>query len=308
MIKLRAIGQHLGTSKQDNIALAAKFELDPEFIAHKIGVSERAHMQDTDSVLSLCTAAFKHLAIDIPPESIDCCILVTQNPDRNIPHGAAELQHALNLPTHCACFDLSLGCSGYVYGLSVITGFMQTMGFNNGLLFTCDPYSRVVSKDDKNTALIFGDGATVSWLSTSGSGWVAEGFDFGTDGSGADELCTQDGQLYMNGRAVFNFTASRVPRSIQALMTQYNCSDADISRYYLHQGSRYIVDTITQRAKLDADKVVFGMQHYGNTVSSSIPMLMGPELGQFHANDRCIMSGFGVGLSWASGLFKWETT
>ncbi|MCO4822888.1 MAG: ketoacyl-ACP synthase III, partial [Flavobacteriaceae bacterium] len=113
-----------------------------------------------------------------------------------------------------------------------------------------------------------------------------------------------DGKLFMNGRAVFNFTAATIPVSINNVLHKLNLIEADIKRWYLHQGSKYIVDTITTRAKLESDKVVFDMQDYGNTISSSIPLLLNKDLKTFQTGDKIGLSGFGVGLSWASAILE----
>ena len=277
--------------------------LDDDFIENKIGVKSHSLKEENEKSSDLCVKAFDNLIkkIDIDIESIDCCVVVTQNPDFNIPHTSAIVHGKLGLLNKCACFDISLGCSGYVYGLSNILAFMKNNGLKNGLLFTSDPYSDIIDKEDKNTALIFGDGSTVTYISEDAI-FVPQDFSFGTNGSSYKELICED-KLYMNGRAVFNFTATIIPTHIQELLKKNELNDNNIDKYVLHQGSKYIVDTIRKRLKVDESKVPFDMYEYGNTISSSIPIILEKEIRNIK-NNIIVVSGFGVGLSWASSILK----
>ena len=153
---------------------------------------------------------------------------------------------------------------------------MQSNNLKNGLLFTSDPYSDIIDHDDKNTDLIFGDGATVTFISQNPL-YRVQNFKFGTNGSGYKEILC-DKKLYMNGRAVFNFTATTIPKHIKSHIEQNHLKDKDIDKYILHQGSKYIVDTIRKRLKVDVDKVPFDMYEYGNTVSSAVPIILEKEI------------------------------
>jgi 3-oxoacyl-[acyl-carrier-protein] synthase III len=305
MIALTHIGTYLPERKISNLDLLNKFEVDESFIRDKIGVVCRTRKEAHEKSSDLCIKAFQNLqkqtSLDL--EDVECCIVVTQNPDMNIPHTSAIVHGALGLTESCACFDISLGCSGYVYSLSIVTAFMQANGMSKGLLFTADPYSDIIDENDKNTVLIFGDGATVSLLQSDQPGLVALGFDFGSKGADYKNLIS-DGKLFMNGRAVFSFTASTVPVSIRKLLEKLNLTKEQIDAWYLHQGSKYIVDTISTRLGLDRDKVVFDMYEYGNTVSSSIPLLLSSDLYKIQKGQKIGISGFGVGLSWASAILQ----
>ena len=171
----------------------------------------------------------------------------------------------------------------------------------NGILVTSDPYSKIVDKNDKNTAMLFGDGAAATLL-TNNPEWVCLKFDFGTDGSLSDQLEVGLGRrLFMNGRSVFSFSATRVPPSIASVLQKEQMTIDDIDKVFLHQGSKYIVDTIGTRIRA-GDKTQFYASEYGNLVSSSIPVAMADNL---NSNDNSILiSGFGVGLSWASTILK----
>lgn len=304
MIGIKLIGTYIPETRLSNLDLLERFETDEDFIRNKIGVIQRARKSPEQKTSDLCIKAFEDLQSkkDIDLQGVECCVVVTQNPDLNIPHTSAIVQGALGLPEGCASFDISLGCSGYVYALSIVSAFMQANNMTRGLLFTADPYSDIIDENDKNTALIFGDAATVTLLDSSAS-LVAMGFDFGSKGTGYKNLINED-KLFMNGRAVFGFSAATVPISINKLLDRLDLDKADINRWYFHQGSKYIVDTITTRLELDEDRVVFDMYDYGNTVSSSIPLLLTKDLDDIKEGQKIALSGFGVGLSWASAIFQ----
>lgn len=303
MLGISEIASYLPNKKVSNYDKKDKFELDNDFLDNKIGVRQRALKEEDEKASDLCIKAFKNLVkkINIDKSIIDCCVVVTQNPDYNIPHTSAIVQGKLELSNECACFDIALGCSGYVYGLSNIIAFMKSNNLKNGLLFTADPYSEIIDKEDKNTALLFGDGATVTYINEDAL-YIPKDFSFGTNGSSYKELICED-RLYMNGRAVFNFTATTVPKHIQALLQKNNLDDEEIDKYILHQGSKYIVDTIRKRLKVSGDKVPFDMYEYGNTISSSIPIILEDEI-KNSENKKMVISGFGVGLSWGSAIIE----
>ncbi|MGE4457019.1 MAG: ketoacyl-ACP synthase III [Arcobacteraceae bacterium] len=303
MLGIKNIASYLPQNKISNYDKKDQFELNDDFIENKIGVKAHALKEKDEKASDLCVKAFENLLqkenIDI--SLIDCCVVVTQNPDFNIPHTSAIVHGKLGFSQECASFDISLGCSGYVYGLSNIISFMKNNGLKKGLLFTADPYSEIVDSEDKNTALLFGDGATVTYITEEGI-YIPKAFSFGTSGKDYKELICGD-KLYMNGRAVFNFTATTIPKHIQNLLEKNGLEDSSIDKYILHQGSKYIVDTIRKRLKVDVQKVPFDMYDYGNTVSSSIPIILEKEM-KIDTNRRFVISGFGVGLSWASAILE----
>ena len=303
MLGIKNIASYLPEKKVSNYELKNKFELDDDFIENKIGVKYHTIKEEDEKPSDLCIKAFENLISkeNIDKNKIDCCVVITQNPDFNIPHTSAIIHGKLELSNNCACFDISLGCSGYVYGLSNIISFMKNNDLKNGLLFTADPYSEVVDIEDKNTALLFGDGATVTYITEEGI-YIPKAFSFGTSGKDYKGLMCED-TLYMNGRAVFNFTATTIPKHIQSLLEKYGLEDSSIDKYILHQGSKYIVDTIRKRLKVDESKVPFDMYEYGNTVSSSIPIILEKEM-KIDTNKIFVISGFGVGLSWASAVLE----
>src|SRR5690606_19327969 len=189
-----------------------------------------------------------------------------------------------------------------VYGLTVIKGFLLATGMRNAVLITADPYSKIVNSEDKNTALLFGDAATATWVSSEGE-WEIGVPTFATDGSGAEHLKISNGFLHMNGRQVFNFAATQVPKQIQSYVDSKDLCLEDIDVYCMHQGSASIVATLARHFPGVRDRFLCDIRMTGNTVSSSIPLL----LQSYISNQSCntiLVSGFGVGLSWATTHLK----
>lgn len=210
-----AIGSYIPAGRESNYAKKAQFDIDDEFIRDKLGVEEVSRKGGAEETSDMCVKAYADLEVRFGQhiEAVDCLIVCTQNPDGDgLPHTSAIVHGKLGLPSECACFDLALGCSGYVYGLSVIKSFMRDNGMSSGLLFTADPYSKIIDPQDKNTVLLFGDAATVTLLrEEERGGWVPGPFRFGTCGKDGGALENRSGTLHMNGRAVFNFSATAVP-------------------------------------------------------------------------------------------------
>ena len=305
MIGLHAIASYVPEGSISNYDRREQFGLTDEFIAAKLGVSKVSRMGAQEDTAALCVEAFRRLQRKrpVPAGEVDCLVVCTQNPDgHGIPHTSAVVHGEIGASERCAAFDVSLGCSGYVYGLSIALAFMQANGLRQGLLFTADPYSKIVDPDDKNTALLFGDAATVTLLRPDGP-WLAREFLFSTRGKEGAALNNRAGRLEMNGRAVFNFSATAVPGQVAQLLARAGVAAGDVDLFLFHQGSRYIVDTLARRLALPAAKVPCNLAEQGNTVSSSIPLLFERYIDD-PAVRRVLMSGFGVGLSWASCLLE----
>lgn len=306
MIGIQAIGVYIPAGRIDNRQRIMQFGVDEAFLEDKTGMLRLAVRTQNEETSDLCCEAFSDLQNKsrLGANEVECIIVCTQNPDgRGLPHTSAIVHAKLGLPETCAAFDISLGCSGFVYGLSIIQGFMQANGFRKGVLFTADPYSKIIDERDRNTSLLFGDAATATLISDAPV-WRTGKFLFGSRGgeSASIQIGRSSGKLSMNGRAVFSFSATVVPKNIIAMLAANHLAIEDIDCFAMHQGSRYLIDTIKKKLGVAEEKVPFVAADYGNTVSSSIPLLLNVIQPDF----RCaVIAGFGVGLSWASTvLFK----
>ena len=305
IIGIAEMGSYVPDSLSSNQEKKSVFEIDDNFLNTKIGIDFTSRKNSDEETSDLCVKAFEDLntKIILEKNDIKCIVVVTQNPDGDgLPHTSAIVHHKLGLADDCAAFDISLGCSGFVYGLSVIESFMASNQIKNGLLFTCDPYSKIVDPKDKNTALLFGDAATVALINDKPR-FISLSFSFGTRGSEGRALISNNRVLSMDGRAVFAFSATEVPVQIRRLLEKNGYTLENIDLFLLHQGSKYIIDTITRRLGISVDKVPTNLKNMGNTVSSSIPLLLNEYLNKAKIK-TILLSGFGVGLSWASGILQ----
>jgi len=304
MIGIENIAGYIPPDRKDNLERRQAFGVDKSFVLEKLGVrrvSIKGKGQDTSD---LCCKAFLALQRLNPVElsSIECLIVCTQNPDmKGLPQTSAIVHNKLGLSQHCAAFDISLGCSGYVYSLSVIQSFMKTNTFRKGLLFTCDPYSKIIDSKDKSTSMLFGDASTVTLLGKTPV-WMIGKAVFGTKGAGRQAIqVDSNGILSMQGRAVFNFAATTVPLNVNETLKKNGLEKDDIDLFVLHQGSKFIIDILRKRLELPAAKMPFAAADYGNAVSSSIPLILenvDPNI------KKVLISGFGVGLSWGSLILE----
>ena len=305
IVGIKAVEAYTPSDFIDNIGQSEILESTEGFIVNKIGMLKLPIKSVDEDTSDLAKAAVDKLCSkhDMNIGDVECLVLITQNPDvKGLPHTSAILHRKLNLHESCVVFDVSLGCSGYVQGLSIIKSFMEGNGFCNGILVTADPYSKIIDRKDRDTAMLFGDGASATWLSGNASLWDIGPFDFGIDSSQNDALCVdKEGLLSMNGRAVFTFAATRVPVSVSNVLNKAKLIIDDIDLVLLHQGSKYIVETLAKRLCSEG-KTPFKAEISGNTVSSSIPMMLVNYLND--SNRSILLSGFGVGLSWATCLLQ----
>lgn len=301
VIGIKAIGSYIGTHTISNLARATQAGKDPGFIRDKVGFESVARLPDGMLTSDACIAAFNDLreraSLDLT--HVDCVVVCTQNPDgHGLPHTSAIVQGKLGLGHDVACFDISLGCSGYVYGLAVVQALMQASGLRSALLFTADPYSRILDPTDWSTELLFGDAATCTWLGEQPV-YRCRPAVFGTDGTlGHSIQVGANGKLAMLGSNVFKFSMTVVPEQILHYLAREHLAPDEIDVFLFHQGSRFIVENLAKKLDLPPAKVPFEATHTGNTVSSSLPLLLQPRIGTPHRH--ILMSGFGVGLSWAT--------
>ncbi|MCB9992214.1 MAG: ketoacyl-ACP synthase III [Hyphomicrobiaceae bacterium] len=332
-MSIEKIGFALPSIRQTAADIAAATGAEESFVAEKVGLRTRYILGPDETGIGLSIRACEELFKKAPElrEKVDLLVCVTQNPDRKLPQNSAGIAAGLGLPSTIASFDISLGCSGYVYTLNIVEGFLAATGMTNAVLVTVDPYSRIMAAEDRDTNAVFGDAATATWIASGNGRSTVLARDFGTDGAGGDAIEVPAGgvlrphvnltmqseevatwtrdeeRLHMRGRAVFNFVMERVPPSIDACLGAAGLEIGDIDWFALHQGSLYMLDALAKRARLPGEKVLKNMQLYGNTVSSTIPLLLADLDEQGKLDDtKVLMSGFGVGLSWASMILNFR--
>ncbi len=306
MIGIKGIASYIPAGRIDNLAQAALFERDEAFVMAKIGTRTLAVKGPDEETSDLGVAAIRNLLNANPAlrvENIDALVVVTQNGDaEGLPHTSAIVQHKAGLPTSTASFDIALGCSGFVYGLYVLKGFMQAANLKNGILVTVDPYSKHINHADRATALLFGDAATATWIGEDPL-WTLGSVRFGTDGSGAEHLSRQDGLFRMNGREVLDFANARVVPQIKEVLEMAGQTLDTVDAILLHQGSATIVDLLARNLGEHGHKVIKDLCEVGNTVSSTIPLLLERHAAESNWSSL-VLSGFGVGLSWGAAVLQ----
>lgn len=293
--------------------LALNFGFDLSFIEEKIGVKKLYIAGNDENTSDLAARAIEKIFINRPElkDKIRVIALCTQTPDYQLPHTSAILHGKLGLDMGVACFDLGLGCSGFVYGLSVVKSFMEDNNLDYGILVTAETYSKIIDPRDKNTKPLFSDAAAATLLSREPC-FIPRKFTFGTSGSCYESLILRPknsirneyGYLYMNGRDIFEFVATVIPEDLRKCLHINNLTLEDIDYFIFHQASNFMLNTLSKKIGIiDEKRVIKCLDRFGNTVSSSIPIAI-DTISDDCKNKRLkiLISGFGVGLSWASTI------
>ena len=326
---IKGISYYLPTSVLTNDQLVSEFpEWTVEKISKKVGISQR-HVTSVDETAGdMAVKAAENLfkEWDINRSYVDFVLLCTQSPDYHLPSTACVIQDKLGLPTKCGAFDFNLGCSGYEYGLAVAKGLVLGGIAKNILLLTAETYTKYIHPSDKGNRTIFGDGASATLVSDNGFAEIGD-FVLGTDGSGAEQLIvktgcarhfpkandyevTEDGNihssdhLYMNGKAIFDFTSDVVPSLIEETLQKNGLSMDDASLFVFHQANKYMINYIRKLMGIDKDRLYVFMENVGNTVSSTIPIALCEAKKDGRLNGNVVLAGFGVGLSYGAVVIR----
>lgn len=303
MIGIKCIASYLPTDFIDNVEQGKFFGKSEEYIRTRIGAWKLPKKSDAEETSDLAVSAVNKLIskTSLAFDKIELIALVTQNGDgQGLPHTSPIIQQKLGLDKNIATFDISLGCSGYVYGLAIVKGFLDASGLKNGILVTADPYSKIIDRTDRVTTLLFGDAATATWVGQDAE-WDIKAPVYFTDGAAGCNLHANNGILCMNGRKVYNFAVTNVPLHIDHILKRECMRQEDIDAFCLHQGSAAIINSIAKHFPNVKDKFVISMGESGNTISSSIPALLEDRIHQKGLNN-ILISGFGVGLSIATTI------
>lgn len=305
---------------------------DVKDVVDKIGIYERrfTDAKTTSSDLSFAAAEKLLNDLDIDRSEIELLIFVSQTPDYRMPATSVILQDRLGLSNSTLAFDLSLGCSAFVYGLSVVYSFMEKKGIKKALLLNGETRSKVYSPKDRMTAFIFGD-AGVAALIERDKKYGESFFSLNSDGSRADLIKINGGGYrnpssvetlkervvdaygnirtdehgYMNGADVFNFVIREIPKDIKRIFKFSEKDKEDLDHYVFHQANNYINSYLGKKMKFDKTKIPATIHKFGNTSSVSIPLTIVSELKESLQEEKeLLLCGFGVGLSWASSILK----
>jgi 3-oxoacyl-[acyl-carrier-protein] synthase-3 len=297
-------------------------------IAGKTGIYSR-HIAETNqfsSDLGVFAAQKLFAENKISPYDIDYILFCTQSPDYFLPTTACIVQDKLGIDKSAGALDFNLGCSGYVYGLGLAKALIVSDQAKKVLLITAETYSKFIHKLDRGNKTLFGDGATASLISVTSDSHLSAtigNFVFHTDGSGFDKLIVknggmkirsltgtdildEDGQflrnddnLFMDGKAIFEFTSFVVPSLIDKFLIKNGLDNDDIDLFVFHQANEFMLQTVRKRCKIPEEKFFIFIKNCGNTVSSTIPIALkeAQNQGKIIEGCRVLIAGFGVGLS-----------
>lgn len=323
--KITAIAYHLPdtvegveTLQRDNP------DWDMPKILDKTGILNRYVSAPGETAVDLAFKAGKKLLGTVSDiEEIDLLILVTQSPDYVLPTSACILQDRLGLAKKCMAFDVNMGCSGFVYALSIAGSLIESGVAHKGLILCADTYTKYIGKNDRTCRPLFSDGAAATLVESSTTDDMGP-FELGTDGAGYDRLIVKHsgardagqvantccGSLEMSGSDVFLFTMRVVPQSISKLLERTGLTLDNIDLIVFHQASKLVIENIIRTLSLDKNKVFTNFENIGNTVSASIPIALkdAATQGRLKDGDTVLLAGFGVGLSWGATLIRWSAT
>ena len=314
--KLCGIVTAMPEAVSENSDLAASFGVETMAKIMSATGIERRPVADRHTVSQLGEAAAVVLLEKLGWErdSIGLLIVVTQTPDYPLPSTACLLQNRLGLNKATAAFDLSLGCSGYVYGLSVANAMMQSGGIRRALLVCGDITSHMISESNRSLAPLFGDAVAVTALELSEHGQIA--FDLGSDGSGAPYLISKTGglaepgapELFMDGTQVMAFSLKQVAPSIERTLNEAGKAISDMDYVVLHQANAMMLKTLGQKIKAREDQLIYAVRDFGNTSSTSIPLALCDHMNKVTvaSNLSLLLCGFGVGWWWATAVWQTE--
>ena len=299
-------------------------------IVDKTGIEERRFADENTCSSDLCFAAAERLLEDnnIDRSEIDVLVFISQTPDYRMPATSVTLQHRLGLPNSTIAFDINLGCSAFLYGLSVVYGLLQASGLKKALLLDGETRSKVYSPRDRTSAFLFGDGGVAALIKKSDR-FGTSTFSLNSDGSRADLIMIPAGgyrkmsseetvkekvvdeygnkrseeQGYMRGGDVFNFVIREIPKDIKRTLDFSGHTIDDFDYIVFHQANNFINSYIAKKLKLDSERIPSTISKFGNTSSVSLPLTIVSELkGKLSGEKKLLLSAFGVGMTWATGV------
>ena len=306
--------------KVTNFQLESESDLkDYTSFFKKIGIESRNICDVDETGLDLAVEACSNVLKGVNKDGIDFIVYCTQTPDYLLPTTACVLQERLGLSDNCGAFDYNLGCSGYVYGLMMCKGLIESGIAKKVLLVTAETYSKLLKKEDVFNRCIFGDAATATVFDAELASRIGE-FDFGTDGSGADKLIVSAGAsktnfnkvltdkdyFYMDGPKVYKFSIEKIPNSIFQCLDKNNLDIDEIDYFVFHQANELMLSKLQARLNIPHDKFHMNVRFKGNTVSNTIPIALNESFDAFKIKkgSKVLVCGFGVGFSWATTVLN----
>ena len=323
-VQVISTGSYVPENVVTNEDLRDRSNFDPEWIKQRTGIVERRHVADESIATSdLCVEAATRAirAAKVDPQQIDLVIVGTLTPDYQMPSTACLVQDKLGLDA--PAFDLSAACSGFMYSLVTAGQFVATGNSKLALVIGADLLSRVADPNEQRIFPLFGDGAGAALVARGAPHQGLICYQMGSDGSAAEQLyiphggskhrideesfITRDNYVRMDGRSVFKWAVRMLTDTIELTLEKSGMSQHDVSLFVLHQANIRIINAAMEQLGIPAEKVFNNVDKYGNTSGASIPLVLDEALneGRIERGDTILMSGFGGGLTWATGLMRW---
>ena len=299
------IGCYLPEKKLTNQDLEKMVDTSDAWITERTGIKTR-HIAAPDQATSdlAYEASLQALAdAKTKPEELDMIIVATETPDYKYPSTACLLQAKLGAK-NAACFDLSAGCSGFVYALGIGSQSIVSGLYKKILLVGAETLSRIINWTDRNTCVLFGDGAGAAVLGRVDDGYGVLSLELGADGTGGEHLIQC---VHMDGQDVFKFAARKMPAACKKVLQKAGMTIDDIALLVPHQANLRIIDNAIDRLKIDRDRVWINIDKHGNMSAACVPVCLteAQQAGRLKKGDNVIMVAFGAGLTWAGALLKW---
>ena len=306
-----------------NLDLEKMVDTNDTWIQERTGIKERHIVAKDEATSDMAIAAARNALFDanMAAEDIDLIIVATASQDCFFPSVSCLVQHAIGAK-RAAAFDLAAGCSGFVYALATASQFVQSGLYRNVLVVGADALSRITDWEDRNTCVLFGDGAGAVVVSAVADGYGVIGIELGADGSGGDLLkipaggsrlpashATVDERQHfirMNGNEVYKFAVRVVGSASLKALAKAGLTSEDVDMFFPHQANLRIIEAAAKRLKLSMDKVWVNVDRYGNTSAASIPIALAEAkaAGSLHDGMNIVLVGFGAGLTWAACAIK----
>jgi 3-oxoacyl-[acyl-carrier-protein] synthase-3 len=322
---ITGIGSYVPDRVLTNHELSTMVETSDEWIIERTGIRERRIAAPEQALSDLCRPAIEQALAQagLEASAIDLLIVATVTPDMAFPSTGAILADELGMPD-AGAYDLSAGCTGFMYALAQAYGMMAAGLAGRALVAGGDVLSKIMDWTDRTTCVLFGDGAGAVVLERVESGGFL-GFELGADGSGGPELyqpaggsrmpasaeTVAEGQhfAHMNGREVFKFATRVLVSSAEAILEKCGRTIDEVDVYVPHQANVRIIDHAVRKLGISTAKVIVNVDRYGNTSSGSIPLALAEAQadGRFQEGDLVLMTGMGAGLTWGSALMEWST-
>lgn len=303
------IGHYAPEKVLTNKDLEKIVDTSDEWIRTRTGIEERRiaadDMDTSDLALRAAEAALKDANMEA--KDLDMILVATVTPDTPFPSVSTMLQHRLGA-NKVAAMDLSAACAGFMYGVITAKQFIETNAYKNVLVVGVEKLSKITNWSDRNTCVLFGDGAGAAVIGPVSEGKGVLSFELGSDGTGAPHLYqTPEDVLFMNGREVFKFAVRQMPESSVNVIKKIGLSEQDVDYLVPHQANIRIMEAARQRLGIPEEKMSTQIKRYGNTSSASIPIALSEDVkaGKIKDNDLVVLVGFGGGLTWGAVALRW---